>query len=225
MLAGGMCREGSHTERRAPESVLGSPGASAHRSVHTWRAEPQAAVCEGGQPGCHLSLHQLGCTLHLSVPTGASCPRKQTFWVHPPLEFRWQLPLWPQLTWISAVQLLTVSGTCADSLQSFSIPGLNLDVLNCCLVKNISYKIVCSENLCDSVQLSLVESVVCVLFFKSLSDIFLWLFLGSSCPCWFIIELWFIICMHVGFQINQTMLIIGKIIAVAFLLFCCFALF
>ena len=145
-------------QRRALESVLGSPGASAHRDVHPWRVGPQAAVCdEGGQPGCHLSFHQLECTLHLNGPTGASCPRKQTFWVHPSLEFRWQLPLWPQLTWISVVQLFAVSGTCGDSLQSFSTHELNLDVLNCSLVKNISYKIVCSENLCDSVQLPLVE--------------------------------------------------------------------
>ena len=59
---------------------------------------------------------------------------------------------------------LSAALSCVDNLQVFSTYELNLDVLSCSLVKNVSNKIVCSENLCDSVQLPLVESV-CVLYF------------------------------------------------------------
>lgn len=163
MLAVEGCAVKRAIQREELQSLLlGLPGASAHRSTHL----------EGRTPG---SVWRWAAWVSSeSSPAGMHVAFKCSYWSFlskkadllgsPTSRIQVAVAFVTSAHMDFSCPATTVSGTCGDSLQSFSIPELNLDVLNCSLVKNISYKIVCSENLCDSVQLPLVESVVCVLF-------------------------------------------------------------
>lgn len=184
--------------------------------IHVWRVmlmSVQAAggLCEEqfsqftqawGSLECSPARTQNCTEMSLSLPgPRTSDPCKQTLWTWLS-DFRVVFSVWPQFSdrckkihWFSVCPAFSCCNLQAFSccnLQAFNTDELNLKVLNRFLILKKVWKILFSENLFDSVLLLTTKSM-CLFFFLVLSIIFLWLLLGSSCPCSFAVERRFII--------------------------------